>query len=402
MPSTIVLGAQWGDEGKGKIVNLLASKMDFVVRFQGGANAGHTLVIDGRKIVLHQIPSGIFNHHCQNIITGGCVVDPESLVDEVDSVVKYGEKVDHSRLKISSGAHVVTRMHKWIDAREGGAVGTTGRGIGPCYVSKARRIGIRLENFIDGSYKDLFNSMFDECVNLYGLEKEKRDEFFVPLQVSLEKIKPLIVDTRYIIHRAISENRNVLLEGAQGAMLDLDNGTYPFVTSSSTTIGGAITGSGVYIDFTKRVGVIKAYCTRVGNGPFPTELNDENGERLRKVGSEFGATTGRPRRCGWLDLKLMKDSCMFNGFNSLALTKLDCLSGFEKIKVAVEHDLNGKPIYREFDGWKEDISKVQSPNDLPTNCRRYISFIEEYLGVPFSIVSLGADRDRTLILELEL
>ncbi|MBF0408735.1 MAG: adenylosuccinate synthase [Candidatus Riflebacteria bacterium] len=402
MPCTIVLGAQWGDEGKGKIVNILASDMDAVARFQGGANAGHTLVLDGKKIVLHQIPSGIFNANCVNFITGGCVVDPEALVEEIEMLDNFGETVDPRRLKIAENAHIVTRMHKWIDSIEGGKVGTTGRGIGPCYVSKARRTGIRFKNILDGSYKTLFEGMFSECVKHYGLESRNYSDFFEPFEDAIHKVAQFACDTRYILFKSIAEEKNILFEGAQGAMLDIDNGSYPYVTSSNTSIGGALTGAGVFIDFMERIGVMKAYCTRVGNGPFPTELKDETGEKLRQIGNEFGATTGRPRRCGWLDLKLLKESCMLNGFTSLALTKMDCMSGFEKIKAGVGSDSSEHPIFKEFDGWTEDISLLTSYNELPSACRQFISYIEDFLGIPFKLISLGPDRNQTLNMEQKI
>ena len=348
MAKYIIMGAQWGDEGKGKFVDFLADHANVVVRFQGGANAGHTIVRDGVQFILHIIPGGIISGHCLNIIGNGCVIDPESLVEEIVGLEKMGVAVTPEKLTISSQAHVVTPVHKFIDRMLNERIGTTGRGIGPCYMDKVQRTGIRMEDFIANDFHARYlehaehYKKITECV--YNLE-------FIDIQDSLERLekirhqlKPFIKDSVALISDAISSDKSILYEGAQGAFLDVDHGTYPFVTSSNTTIGGAYSGGGVYLEFEKRIGIVKAYTTRVGAGPFPTELKDEVGEKLREKGREFGATTGRPRRCGWLDLHLLKRSCITNGFNYIVLTKLDCLNGFETLKVSVDYDDKNQPV----------------------------------------------------------
>lgn len=403
MANMLVLGSQWGDEGKGKVIDLLAERMDLVARFQGGANAGHTIVVGGKKTVLHQIPSGILNPGCVNVIANGCVIDPERFVEEIAELAKHGLAVSPDNLFLSDRAHLVTPLHKALDAQHGAKVGTTGRGIGPCYVEKANRTGIRLEHVRDGSYIDHYIDQLAAHASQAGCEHLREmcgntvaiSEF----RKAAEALEPFIADTQAIIDTARRGGKSILYEGAQGSFLDLDQGTYPFVTSSSTTIGGSYTGTGVYIDFDRRIGVVKAYSTRVGNGPFPTEQDNETGRKLREIGREFGATTGRPRRCGWLDLKLLKQSVTVNGFNYLAVTKIDCLSDFETIRVAVDHDEHGHPVYKELSGWQEDISQVRERAALPPACRAYLNFIEEHLETRVGLVSVGPDRNQTIVVE---
>ncbi len=396
MSKFIVLGAQWGDEGKGKIVDLLAGKMDMVVRFQGGANAGHTVVIDGEEYILHLIPGGIVSGRALNVIGNGCVVDPVTFTKEMDYLEKKGIRITPDKMAISAAAHAVTPVHKYLDRVLNKKIGTTGRGIGPAYVDKVHRLGIRLETILDGTFIERF---VEHAETYQSISESIYKESFIDIdqavremQEAEKRIKPFVKDTLPIIHRAISENKNVLYEGAQGTLLDIDHGTYPFVTSSSTSIGGAFTGSGVFVDFDKRIGLVKAYTTRVGEGPFPTEQTNEIGEILRKNGNEFGATTGRPRRCGWLDLPLLKRSMIINGFNYIALSKLSCLSGFGRIKVAVKYDEKNQPVYKELPGWAEPVEGITELDQLPPNARKYVDFIEEALNVPIGMISTGPDR----------
>ncbi|HBY18388.1 MAG: Adenylosuccinate synthetase, partial [Marinimicrobia bacterium 46_43] len=332
MSVSIVMGAQWGDEGKGKIVDTLAEKADLVIRYQGGANAGHTVIHGTDKYVLHLIPSGIISGQSVNIIGNGCVVDPVLLLQEIETLQNQGITVDPRHLMIAENAHIVTPLHKWLDSLQNAHIGTTKRGIGPAYEQKARRNGIRFDMISGDRYQPVLESQLAEIQKVtkavYNQEfpgnmKDELDECFR----SAQKLLPFVKETASVIARAVTSNKEVLYEGAQGTLLDIDHGTYPFVTSSSTTIGGAYTGSGVYVHFDRRIGIVKSYTTRVGEGPFPTEIFDENGEKLRQNGHEFGTTTGRPRRCGWLDLPLLKKAIRINGFNTLVLTKISCLSG---------------------------------------------------------------------------
>jgi len=400
MATYIVLGAQWGDEGKGKIVDLLAGNMDLVVRFQGGANAGHTVLIGDKKYILHLIPGGIVSGKATNIIGNGCVVDPVIFCEELDYLTALGITVTPEILAVSSQAHVVTPVHKYLDRVLNKKIGTTGRGIGPAYVDKVHRTGIRLEHIEDGTFLDRFQVHMDTYKQISG--KVYREEFIdaeealQQMKRATERIKPFIKDTVMIISDFMRVNANILYEGAQGTMLDIDHGTYPFVTSSNTSIGGAYSGGGVFMQFDKRIAVVKAYTTRVGEGPFPTELVDELGKHLRKRGNEFGATTGRPRRCGWLDLHQLKRSFIINGFNYISLSKLSCLSGLPVIKAAVSRDEAGNPVYREFPGWKEEIEGETQLDKLPKTCRSYIDYIEEYLQVPVGMISTGPDRNHII------
>ena len=424
MSTRVVIGAQWGDEGKGKIVDLLSNKADYVVRFQGGANAGHTLKFDDKKVVLHLIPSGIFNGNADCVVGNGVVIDPIALVEEIDGIQKMGFELK-DRFFISQTAHVILPYHKLLDQlkekrRGGNAIGTTGRGIGPAYVSKVSRVGIRMVDLLD---EKVLRAKIDQNLkdinfaleNLYKEEALSTDDLLNELQDSIETLKPFICNTTDLLHKGIQNERSILLEGAQGTMLDVDHGTYPYVTSSSPTSGGACTGSGIPPSALSHImGITKAYCTRVGNGPFPTELLDDTGEELRKKGAEFGATTGRPRRCGWLDLVALKYVVQLNGMNELTLTKMDVMDGFEEIKVCTSYKIDGvetdvfplsldevekvEPVYTTLPGWKNYIEGVTNWVDLPATAQSYIRFIEEYLGVKFTIISTGPKRSQTIVL----
>lgn len=403
MPCTIVMGSQWGDEGKGKVVDILAGKMDMVVRFQGGANAGHTIVSEGQEYILHLIPSGIISGGNLNVIGNGCVVDPEIFAKEIESLKRSGIQVTPENLMISTQAHIVTPMHKHMDKIAHAKIGTTGRGIGPCYVDKINRTGLRAGDLLSSAYADIFREQADYYRNL---SEKVYNQPFIDMDIALKAfengmntMKPFIGDTIPVIADYCAKGRNILYEGAQGTFLDIDHGTYPFVTSSNTTIGGAYSGGGVYVTFDKIIGIVKAYTTRVGEGPFPTEQTNEIGGQLRDQGHEYGATTGRPRRCGWLDLQQLRRSFMINGFNTIVLTKLDCLSVFDTIKVALEYTDASDIKYKEFQGWQQDISHITDYNALPNRCREYIEFIEEWLSVPIGIISTGPDRRSVIVRE---
>lgn len=424
MSTRVVIGAQWGDEGKGKIVDLLSNKADYVVRFQGGANAGHTLKFDDKKVVLHLIPSGIFNGDAHCVIGNGVVIDPIALVKEIKGVKEMGFTLE-GKFFISQTAHVILPYHKLLDQlkekrRGGEAIGTTGRGIGPAYVSKVSRVGIRMIDLLD---RNILREKIDQNLkdinfaleNLYKEPTLSTDELMNELENSIKALEPFICNTTNLLHDGIKNGKSILLEGAQGTLLDVDHGTYPYVTSSSPTSGGACIGSGIPpTALTHVMGITKAYCTRVGNGPFPTELLDEMGEELRKKGQEFGATTGRPRRCGWLDLVALKYVVQINGINELTLTKMDVMDGFEEIKVCTGYKLNGEetdifplsldeirdvePVYTALSGWKNSIEGITDWNELPSTAQSYIRFIEEYLGVKFTIISTGPKRTETIVL----
>ncbi len=423
MPVRIVIGAQWGDEGKGKVVDILSAEADYVVRYQGGANAGHTLKFDDTTIVLHLIPSGMFNGNSKCVIGNGVVVDPISLVKEIDEVESLGVDLQ-DRFYISSSAHLILSYHKALDRikeerRGSEAIGTTGRGIGPAYVSKVSRVGIRVHDLLDrenllSKLKKNLEDINIALKNVYEEDTLDAQEILTELEPVIERIKPYICNTTDLIHRALANKESVLLEGAQGSLLDVDHGTYPYVTSSSPTAGGACTGSGIPpTAITHAMGITKAYCTRVGNGPFPTELDDADGEKLRKNGQEFGATTGRPRRCGWLDLVALNYAIRLNGMNELTLTKLDVLDDFDTIKVCTHYELNGKktdifplnsvdvanvkPVYKSFKGWNQSTRNISEFDKLPDKTKEYISFIEEFTGVQFNIVSTGPKRSETIL-----
>ena len=400
-----ILGAQWGDEGKGKIVDLLTEKCDAVVRFQGGHNAGHTLVVDGKTTVLHLVPSGILHDNVKCIIGNGVVLSLEALSEEIDILEKNNINVE-KKLLISDGCPLILPIHIELDkAREKkkgkGKIGTTGRGIGPAYEDKISRRGIRLGDLAD---KDNLFEKVSEIIeyhnfilkNYYNCETYNKNEVFNNLLKYYEKYKKFIIDVPQYINSAIKENKKIVFEGAQGTLLDIDHGTYPFVTSSNTTVGGIFTGSGIspknlnYI-----LAIVKAYTTRVGSGPFITELFDHDGKHLSEKGHEYGATTGRERRCGWLDLVALKRSIIINGFTGICLTKIDVLDGLKTIKICVEYK-DDNPVYEHFDGWLQNISKIKKYEDLPENTKVYIEAIEKYLNVPIDIISNGPRRDQNI------
>jgi len=426
LPNIVLVGAQWGDEGKGRVVDLIADKVDVVTRYQGGSNAGHTIVINGETIVLHHIPSGILRQGRLSVIGNGVVVDPGVLLEEIERLRSAGYVVCEENLKLSDRAHVIMPYHKEIDlAREeamgGRKIGTTGRGIGPVYEDKVARRGIKISDLIDEEIleKRLRNSLRES--NLYLTRVLGRDPMdfemvFAEYLEFGEKLKPFVTDTAKLLNDLISQRKSILFEGAQGVLLDVDFGTYPYVTSSNAGSGGACTGTGVSPTNIDRVfGVAKAYTTRVGEGPFPSELLGELGLKLRECGGEYGSTTGRPRRCGWFDSVAVKYSAKINDISGLALTKLDVLSSFDEIKLCVSYMCDGEkitefpsnsevltrciPVYEQMDGWKDDLSIVKEPSDLPVQAMAYIEKIEETTGVPINIVSIGASRERVVYLK---
>lgn len=425
MANVVVVGAQWGDEGKGKIVDIFTGYADDVIRFQGGNNAGHTLVVGDDKVVLHLIPSGILHPGKRCIIGNGVVLDPEVFIEEITKLKAGGKLADDGCLLLSESLHIIMPYHKRIDlAREkksgAGRIGTTGRGIGPCYEDKIGRRGIRLMDLLDA---DIFAGKLREFLEeknfilerLLGDSPLGFDEIYEKYLGYAEVLRTYAADTSLILRNDINAGRKVLFEGAQGTMLDIDFGTYPFVTSSSTCAGGACTGSGVGPrDIHEIIGISKAYITRVGSGPFPTELEDGVGETLRTAGGEFGATTGRPRRCGWFDALVARYAVRINGLTGIALTKLDVLSGFETVRICTGYECEGailteipvsverlsrcRPVYEEFPGWKGDISAVRRFEDLPENAVKYVKKLEELVGCPVILVSVGPRRDETIIL----
>ena len=417
MAVTALVGAQWGDEGKGKIIDILAEKSDMVVRAQGGNNAGHTVVANGVTYKLRLIPSGILYNNAICVVGNGTVIDPAVILSEMDDL--SGKGIDVSRLKIDARAHVIFPYHLVIDelsekARGNGDIGTTKRGIGPCYMDKAERIGIRMCDLIN---PDVFTEKLRRNVTvkneiitkIYGGEPVSYEKILADYNGYAKRLAPHVCDTSVLVYNAIKAGKNVLMEGAQGALLELDVGTYPYVTSSHPISGGFCVGAGVgptLID--SCLGIAKAYTTRVGKGPFPTELDDEVGERIRTVGAEFGTVTGRPRRCGWLDAVILRFAVRVNGLTGLALNKLDTLTGLRKLKVCVAYQKNGEtitdfpsdisalegcqPIYEEYDGWTEDISKAKTLNDLPKNAVAYLRAIEKAIDCPVKMVGVGPDR----------
>ena len=403
--SIAILGAQWGDEGKGKIVDLLTEKCDAVVRFQGGHNAGHTLVVDGKTTILHLIPSGILHEQVKCIIGNGVVLSLEALSEEIEILKKNNINVE-DKLLISDGCPLILPIHIELDkAREKkkgkSKIGTTGRGIGPAYEDKISRRGIRLG---DLSNKNTLFEKVSEILdyhnfilkNYYSCSTYSKKEVYENLVTFYDIYSQFIVDVPEYINNAFKESKKIVFEGAQGTLLDIDHGTYPFVTSSNTTVGGIFTGSGVSpknLDYT--LAIVKAYTTRVGSGPFMTELFDNDGKHLSEKGHEFGATTGRERRCGWLDLVALKRSIIINGFTGICLTKIDVLDQFKTIKVCTKYDGN-KPIYKCFDGWQKNISKIKKYEDLPKKTKIYIETIEHYLEVPIDIISNGPGRDQNI------
>jgi adenylosuccinate synthase len=424
MPGTVVVGAQWGDEGKGKVVDVFSAQADLVVRYQGGANAGHTLVVDGVKTVLHLIPSGILHSRTTCIISAGVVMDVEVVSKEIRALKQNGMIQRPGQLLISDNATLILPYHRAIDvARESALkhekIGTTGKGIGPAYEDRASRRAILVRDLFEPHTlkQKLVKTLEEKNFLLKGYYKGTEfnaDELYQSLLAAAEELRPYrCKDTSKLIWDALQAGKKVLFEGAQGTLLDLLHGTYPFVTSSSTLSGSACIGSGVGPgQLQKVVGITKAYCTRVGSGPFPTQLDDENGKNLQKLGHEFGATTGRPRRCGWLDLVALNYAIRINGITNLALMKIDVLSGFEKVGVATHYELDGKlmddlplsieelerskPQYKYFDGWTEDITKAKKLDDLPKNARKLIDFIAESTKLPIDVVSVGPGREETI------
>ncbi|MGP3972066.1 adenylosuccinate synthase [Streptomyces sp. 6N223] len=421
MPALVLLGAQWGDEGKGKATDLLGGSVDYVVRYQGGNNAGHTVVVDGEKYALHLLPSGILSPGCTPVIGNGVVVDLTVLFAELEGLAARG--IDTSRLLISGNAHLITPYHQTLDKvseRFLGKrkIGTTGRGIGPAYADKVNRVGIRVQDLFDESilrqkveaalgYK---NQVLAKLYNRRAIAQEKVVE---ELLAYADRLAPYVTDTMLVLNQAIDDGKVVVFEGGQGTLLDVDHGTYPFVTSSNPTAGGACTGSGVGpTRITGVIGILKAYTTRVGAGPFPTELHDADGERLRQVGGEFGVTTGRERRCGWFDAVIARYATRINGVTDFFLTKLDILTGFERLPVCVAYEIEGrrvtelpysqsdfhhaKPVYEYLPGWSEDITKARSLGDLPENARAYVRAVEELSGARVSAIGVGPGREETI------
>jgi adenylosuccinate synthase len=424
MPAIVLLGAQWGDEGKGKATDLLGDRVDYVVRYQGGNNAGHTVVIGDQKYALHLLPSGILSPNVIPVIGNGVVIDPAVLLSEIKGLNERG--IDTSKLKISTNAHLITPYHRTIDKVSErflgkSKIGTTGRGIGPAYADKINRIGIRVQDLFDPSIlKQKIeaalhdkNQILIKVFNRKGITvDEVLDEYLGYAQI----LKPYVVDTALLLDQALKSGKNVLLEGSQGTLLDVDHGTYPFVTSSNPTAGGASTGSGIGpTKITRVIGILKAYTTRVGSGPFPTELFDEDGDALRKIGGEVGVTTGRNRRCGWFDAPIARYAVRVNGLTDFFLTKLDVLTGWEKIPVCVAYEVDGvrvdelpasqtdfhhaKPIYEYLPGWKENISKAKTVADLPKNAQEYVKFLEKVSGAPISAIGVGPGRDETIVVK---
>lgn len=424
MAVDVLLGLQWGDEGKGKIVDVLSTEYDLIARFQGGPNAGHTLEFDNQKYVLNTIPSGIFNEKTMNLIGGGVVIDPIILKRELDTLKTSGfDPIAANKLVIARKAHLILPTHQLLDAASESKmgdekIGSTLKGIGPTYMDKTGRNGLRvgdilLPDFID-RYQKLVNkhksilAHYGEIPDFY----EKEQKFFEAIEF-LRTIPQ--VDSEHMVNQYLREGKSVLAEGAQGTLLDVDFGSYPFVTSSNTTTAGACTGLGVAPgNIGKVIGIFKAYCTRVGGGPFPTELFDETGEELRKIGHEFGATTGRPRRCGWIDIPALKYAVMLNGVTELVMTKADVLSGFDTIKACTHYKHNGEvidympydicsipavPVYKEIEGWNEDLTGIKELHEIPAKLKAYIEYLESEIGVPVKYLSVGPDRTQTLILQ---
>ncbi len=424
MPVTVVIGSQWGDEGKGKIVDLLAPGVDIVARYQGGANAGHTIAWGDQKFVLHLIPSGIFHEGVTCVIGNGVVIDPVALMEEIRQVEALGFTVE-GRLLISHNAHLIMPYHKALDKarerwRDAEAIGTTGRGIGPAYVDKFARSGIRLVDLLDRDglreklrvALDEKNTILQSVYQDEGIDVESMIDEYVDFD---RRIDPFVTDTTYFLGQALMDGKRILAEGAQGSLLDVDFGTYPYVTSSHPTAGGCCTGLGVPPTSIDRiVGIVKAYSTRVGNGPFPTELTDDLGEQLRAQGDEFGATTGRPRRCGWLDTVALRYTTRLNGFTDMAVTKLDVLAGMDELKVCTAYRIGDKtterfpndiatlervePIYETLPGFDGELAGVKAVEDLPANAREYLAFVSDIIDVPVSMISTGPRREETLVI----
>lgn len=423
MSGVVVVGAQWGDEGKGKIVDILSEMADLVVRFQGGANAGHTLVVDGQELITHLVPSGVMHKNKKCVIGNGVVLDPETLVNEIEKLQAQGLLAESDSLAISPRCQLVMPYHKMLDAARENAkgaekIGTTLRGIGPCMEDKVARVGVRVVDLFDTAHlAELVEARlgeFNVLMKHYGQEPVKASDIIEKIRPLAEKIEPFVSDSGSLVREALDRGRGVLFEGAQGALLDIDHGTYPFVTSSNTVSGAACAGTGVgpgRLDSV--IGVSKAYCTRVGAGPFPSEMADDTGEKLREAGGEYGATTGRPRRCGWLDLVALRYSTSISACTGLCLTKLDVLTGMDSLKVVVGYKLDGKeldtipadirdvhrlePVFEEFDGWSQALDDIREYEALPAEARRYIMMVESFLGVPVDMVSVGPARVQTIL-----
>ena len=421
MSAIIVVGAQWGDEGKGKVTDLIGQDVDYVVKFNGGNNAGHTVVVDGKKYALHLLPAGIINPKATPVIGNGVVIDLDVLFQEIDQMEAEG--IDTSRLRISSNAHIIPSYNKIMDKlSERGMgdrlIGTTGRGIGPTYADKMNRIGIRIQDLFDESIlrqkvKSALEQKNFTMEKEFGLEPVDVDQVADSLLQYADRVRPMVFDCSLEVNKALDAGKNVLFEAGQATMLDIDHGTYPFVTSSSPTAGGACTGSGVGPTRIDRVvGIAKAYVTRVGEGPFPTELLDQTGEDLRQAGGEFGVTTGRPRRCGWYDAVVARYAARVNGLTDIVLTKLDVLTGYKQIPVCVAYDVDGrrvdempadqtsfhhaKPIYEELPGWEEDITGCRRFEELPVNAQAYVRRLEELSACRISVVGVGAGREASI------
>ena len=423
MPSLSVFGAQWGDEGKGKIIDLLAGSADYVVRYQGGANAGHTVIVGGDKYVLHLIPSGVLHPGKVNVIGNGVAVDPEVMLKELDGLIERGVEISPRALRVSARAHVIFEHHKRIDHLSErwlgeGRIGTTGRGIGPCYADKAARTGLRIGDLLDREHlRARLRATLAEknalIEKVHGEEPVSFDEEFERYAAIGERLAPFVTDTGAEVRAAFAAGKEILFEGAQGALLDLDHGTYPFVTSSSTGVAGIGAGAGFPPNKVERVyGIAKAYCTRVGEGPFPTEDHGVEGARLRDEGNEYGATTGRPRRCGWFDAVAMRYSLELNGADGWVMTNLDVLSIFDTIRVATSYSLAGRalkeypagcadlgavePVFEEHPGWNQDITGVRAWGDLPQAARDYVEWVERLVGVPIVMLSVGPERRQVI------
>ena len=421
MPAIVLLGAQWGDEGKGKATDLLGSRVDYVVRYQGGNNAGHTVVIGDKKFALHLLPSGILSPEVVPVIGNGVVIDPAVLLHEIEGLEAQG--INTSKLIISANAHLITPYHVTLDKVTErflgkSKIGTTGRGIGPTYSDKVARVGIRVQDLFDekilaAKVEGALINKNQVLVKVYNRRAVDADAIVQELLSYADKLRPYVADTTLLLNNALDAGKVVLLEGGQGTLLDVDHGTYPFVTSSNPTAGGACTGSGIGpTKITRSIGILKAYTTRVGSGPFPTELLDEDGENLRRIGGEVGVTTGRPRRCGWFDAVIARYATRVNGLTDFFLTKLDVLSGWDEIPVCVAYEINGvrvdempasqtdfhhaKPIYVNLPGWKEDISGCRTFEELPKNAQDYVKFLEQVSGATISAIGVGQDRNATI------
>jgi adenylosuccinate synthase len=421
VPALVLLGAQWGDEGKGKATDLLGGSVDYVVRYQGGNNAGHTVVVGDQKYALHLLPSGILSPGCTPVIGNGVVVDPAVLLSELSGLDERG--VDTSKLLISGNAHLITPYHQTIDKVTerflgNRKIGTTGRGIGPAYADKINRVGIRVQDLFDESilHQKVDAALQDKnqvLVKIFNRRAISTAQVVEEYLGYADRLRGYVTDTALVLNQALDDGKVVLMEGGQGTLLDVDHGTYPFVTSSNPTAGGACTGSGIGpTKITRVIGILKAYTTRVGSGPFPTELFDEDGERLRTIGHEFGVTTGRNRRCGWFDAVIARYATRVNGLTDFFLTKLDILTGWEQIPVCVAYDVDGrrveelpysqsdfhhaKPIYEYLPGWSEDITKAQTFADLPKNAQSYVKALEEMSGAPISAIGVGPGRTETI------